>query len=85
MQEYWVNVYEWSADPQSPKRKIIGNNQHFESQVKSDWYVPSFGLVRVYRIHVKMKPKFDDGFVRAIIEGLKPKQTEWADKLNWMG
>ncbi len=58
MQEYWVNVY----------KEGLGIRRH-GSAIKSIVYMyfdgPDFmNEVPLYRIHVKMKPRYDDSFAR---------------------
>ena len=92
MQEYWVNVYRYDCfndymhvcySDWSSKRDLL-------NYINSGWCCP-------YRIHVKMKPvdKLSRSYPYKMLSGgeiiinrpwnYKYKQTEWADKLDWMG
>lgn len=61
-EEYWVNVYGWYDLYNNKIQTIVGNGQKFKSITEANFYLPSWGLFRLYRIHVKMKP---DKYIQA--------------------
>ncbi len=57
MQEYWVNVYEGNLNS-------VNWNTQYLAMIASLHMKSADASSTLYRIHVKMKPKYDDSFAK---------------------
>lgn len=96
MQEYWVNVYQYEG--QQWNGYCHNNKNNCMSVKKTDFLMyrihVMIGAKSKYRSYYPMvfkngqavfkKPKYDDSFAK-YIKRMKPKQTGYVDKSDWMG
>lgn len=64
MLECWMNVYKWFNNYTNEYTIFVGKDK-FPSIFTATAYRPSFGLTVAYRLHVKLKQKNIEDFMKA--------------------